>query len=115
MAQYDPAILQKFADKMYSSAVVIIVVGIVFGALLGGGMGAGVANAGSKAGSSMTPAIVGMVVGAGFGGLLGYLAGFWYRFRAQVVLCQLQIEMNTRPHGQAGQQPYSVQQPYGMR
>lgn len=88
MAQYDPQVLQKYADKMYASATMIVVLLALIGAGLGG-----------AAGGALSPKL-GWILGAGLGLVVGVLfgvvAGFWYKLRAQLVLCQLQIEVNTR-------------------
>ena len=98
MAQYDPQVLQKYADKMYASATLILVVaalaGAGFGALMGNSLASGLAPTPGQ--STAGPTLVGLVIGLLLGVLVGIAAGFWYKLRAQLVLCQLQTEINTR-------------------
>ena len=85
--EYDPKIIGKFADQLYRRANFIVLIWTVLGAVVGGIMlsvwmhGFG---------------LVGLVVG----GLLGYLEGqsrsFLLRLQAQLALCSVQIELNTR-------------------
>ena len=101
MTKYDSAVLQNYADRLYSQAAWVavkyaILIGALFTAL--GFAGAGYANVALvhtnwDASSLQVPlAILGAVLGAAF----GYGKSFQYRFQAQAALCQMQIEYNTR-------------------
>jgi hypothetical protein len=96
MTPYDPELIQKFADRLYQQANSALISAVVIGILVGGGLGAG-AGFGSD---DPTWAIIGAVIGAVILGLLGYWAGreraFQLKLQAQIALCQLKIEENTR-------------------
>ncbi len=92
MAQYDPAIIQKFADKLYTQANTIVVIYTLIGAILGGGLG-------FAANANMRLSNVG-IIAAIICGLIGFALGlqrsFMLRVQAQTALCQMKIEENTR-------------------
>lgn len=89
--KYDPAIIQKLADKLYASAATIVFVcTVIFGL---GGAAAGYAYGGRDE----KFAVVGGLVGAVLGYLIGQWRAFYIRVLAQTALCQKQIEENTRP------------------
>jgi hypothetical protein len=111
MTRYDPHVLQRFAERLYARAfwtvVTVTLSGVVTGALTGLGLSAQVPEHGPLVGAS---------VGALLGGVLGFLVGneraFTLRLQAQLALCQMCIELNTRrptvAHGSNA--PYPVQQ-----
>lgn len=92
---YDAAVIQEFAQRLYSQAASIIFtstfLGVVIGALLGLG-GAAAAQAHGAIGMAV-------LIGAVIGGLAGFSRGreraFKLKLEAQVALCQAQIEKNT--------------------
>lgn len=92
---FDAAVIQKFAERLYSQAASIIftstLVGIVIGAAFGLG-GAAVARASETIG---TAAIIGAVAGGIAGFLRGKERAFKLKLEAQIALCQVQIEKNT--------------------
>lgn len=92
MADYDPQILQKFADRLYSRAAGLTLLFGAFGAGLGGVLGFGFAK------YIEYPAFfpIAAVAGAAIGALHGYEKAFQLRLEAQRTLCVLQTEMNTR-------------------
>lgn len=112
MAMYDPTILAKFADQLYSEAASIIVRFTLLGFLGGGviGLGTGVTDGFRHMDTTMGVAAVFAVIA----GLLGYFAGsaraFALKVQAQQLLCQLQIEVNTRSAGAQVQAAYSPAQ-----
>lgn len=93
IVRYDEAVLSEFARRLYRRALSIIVWCTILGLLAGGTLGGALAEA-TKSGGG----IVALVVLVG--GLIGYAIGseraFMLRLQAQVVLCQVQIERNTR-------------------
>ena len=97
MAQYDPAVINEFADRLYAQAKSIIAtLTVLFGFLglvFGGGVGAVLARG---ADGTMSGALVGALLG----GLIGYVIGreraFVLKLQAQTALCQVQIESNSR-------------------
>ena len=95
MAEYDPQILQKFADRLYSQAAGVIAPLAIAGFLIG-------AVAGGAVGSAIAKQLIGtlMLVGGIIAGLIGWQIGreraFHLKLEAQRTLCHLQIEKNTR-------------------
>ena len=90
---YDPAVVQRFADRLYERAAGIILLYSVLGILVGVAAGGGV--------NRVRPGgLVVIVVGAVIGGVVGFVIGsekaFWLRLQAQTALCQVQIERNPR-------------------
>ena len=96
MTTYDPSLIQKFADKLYSQAASIIAGYTIFGAIIG-------YTAYHFFGSALPPEVTAIVnvwmvtVALGLVGCyFGFQRAFMLRFRAQTALCQLEIEKNTR-------------------
>ena len=98
--QFDPSVIERYAEQLYRKADSVRVGSIITGAVLGAIVGA----------APMTPfdsylpipATFGMaaiLIGALLGGFLGYAIGesraFRIRLQAQMVLFQLQLERNT--------------------
>ena len=86
--RYDSKIIQTFADRLYSQADSVVIICVVIGILVGLGGGYGVGQ------------VVGAIVGAVIIGALGFAIGlsiaFQLKLKAQILLCQMQIEENTR-------------------
>jgi hypothetical protein len=95
MVKYDAGIIQKFAAKLYSQANTIILAYTTLGALVG-------LSAGAYVGMHMNPEGrmiawgIATVVGALMGFAIGSQRAFWYKLQAQLALCQMMIEKNTR-------------------
>ena len=92
--QYDSALIETFADRLYAQAKSIVikytcVFGIVVG-LLATALGMA---------AKMDAAVFG-IIGLAVGGYLGYSfaqeKAYQLRLQAQTALCQVQIEKNTR-------------------
>ncbi len=101
--QYDAAVIQEFAERLYRLARRIVVtatiLGVLLGLILGGALGVWLAPRSDS--PQMSSSSMGVMVGvAVLGGLLGFAYGmqrsFMLRFQAQTALCQAQIEANTR-------------------
>lgn len=94
MVSYDAAVIQEFADTLYSDAKTIAVRFTLFGFVFGIGIGYAIAN-----GLGIDGTKTGMVVAVA-GGVLGYMHGqtkaFALRLQAQQALCQVEVEKNTR-------------------
>jgi len=91
--KYDAVVICRYADFMYLIALLLtvlwILVGLAAGYLVGRSLESQV-----WPGSGST--VIGTVVGALLGLLIGQAIASWYRLAAQVALCQVEIEKNTR-------------------
>jgi glycerol uptake facilitator-like aquaporin len=98
---YDPQVIERFAESLYRKAVSAqkgsIVAGVVMGAILGAIPLTSLGN------SWPIPHAFGfatLLVGAIVGGLVGYVIGdarsFGYKLQAQAALCQVEIQRNTQ-------------------
>lgn len=91
---YDPQVIQRFADKLYSQANTIVFVWTLLGLAVGAGGGYALGDR-----STNTTFAAG---GAVVLGLLGFAVGsaraFLLKLQAQSALCQIKIEENTRKH-----------------
>lgn len=86
--QYEEKIIQEFAQNLYASAsritVALTFLGCIIGAVICAYINKQLAGAG-------------LVFGALTGFIYGRSKGFEYKLKAQLALCQLQIEKNSRP------------------
>lgn len=94
---FDSNIIRQFASRLYRRADSIIVSYVLFGLVFGATMGLlGV----SKLGVGQFNPLVVLFLSAGMGVLVGYAIGaekaFKLRLEAQIALCQVQIEKNTK-------------------
>lgn len=90
--KYNPAVIQKFADKLYSQANTIIFSCTLLGLMAGGGGGY---TLGDHSTNTMF-AVGGAVIGGLLGLAIGVARAFHLKLKAQTALCQMQIEQNTR-------------------
>jgi hypothetical protein len=100
LPEYDPRVIEQFAENLYRKASSFVAGSVAVGAALGAAFGAVPLT--SLGDSWPIPAIFGfatMLAGGIFGGAIGYVIGdtrsFGYRLQAQTALCQLQTERNT--------------------
>jgi hypothetical protein len=93
---YDPSVIQKFADDLYAQAATTMAVYALVGCVAGGAIGYELLAVAS-AESASTGAIIGLVIGGLLGFATGTRIGFGLKLQAQVALCQVRIEENTRP------------------
>lgn len=90
MVAYDAQIIYRFADKLYQQANQVIATSTIIGALIG------------LAGGYYLQKSLGLyaVLGAVVLGLIGYVIGtqraFALKLQAQIALCQVKVEENTR-------------------
>lgn len=102
MIHYDENIVISFARKLYNQADLTVFMYIVLGALLGAFFGFLLSDLVYvlDIAISADPNLVGMAVGAVIFGLIGLMIGlgraFQLKLQAQVALCQVQIERNTK-------------------
>jgi len=103
MAEYDPQIIQKFADRLYGRARTVIVMTTILLVLIGGSAGLviNIPFGGDE------PSIIGASVGAVLLGAVGFVLGregaFRLKLQAQTALCQMKIEENTRRQFDTGE------------
>ncbi|NJK31272.1 MAG: hypothetical protein HC927_02015 [Deltaproteobacteria bacterium] len=103
MSSYNPSIIQQHAQRLYGQATTITAVYTilgVFGGALSGVLAKPFLGRGDPA-SDFSILLVAMVACGLVGFFVGNLRGFDLRLQAQVALCQLQIEINTRQTAQA--------------
>lgn len=85
--QYDPKIIEQFAENLYARAKSIIITYTVMGMILG-----------AVGGTALLP-VIGTGIGAVLFGAIGFSLGrdkaFHLKLEAQIALCQVKIERNT--------------------
>lgn len=89
--KYDPAVIQQFADYLYARARSVLVVCVLAAVIIGAVAGAAVGN--------MANPLIGILVFALciiVGVSIGRELGFKFKLAAQLALCQVQTEINTR-------------------
>ena len=95
--EYDPNIIQEFAKRLYRQASTIVAAYVIGGILVGAIIGSILVAL--PRGANIAPG-VGLLFGGIFGGIFGYIRGaekaFKLKLEAQLALCQVQIESNTR-------------------
>jgi hypothetical protein len=105
MPKYDSALIYTFAGRLYSRAESAIVTATLIGAVIGAVMGyAG----GAVSGNGGTFALVAAVIMGAIGYSIGSERAFQLKLQAQVALCQVQIEENTRRGVSGGDLPSSL-------
>jgi hypothetical protein len=96
MVSYDDKIIRRFAQGLYDQANMAIILFTLIGVLAGGGLGSLIARE------------TGMFVGAALVGVIGFMLGqgraFQLKLQAQMALCHVQIEQNTRSSGSLAQE-----------
>jgi len=112
--QYDPAIIQRFANRLYAKARTVIflytfIIGIA-GLFLGGVVSEVLRDKANKdAERPFYPFAIGGFFFGWIGFLIGSERGFSLRLQAQTALCQKQIELNTRsPQAPSSAGPHSA-------
>jgi len=98
MVQYDRAVIQKFAEKLYKKANAIIASYTILGLLLGGVGGYFLCFSPIRVLHNV-PIVQVMAIVAVVGALIGFAIGrekaFLLKLQAQTTLCQARIEQNT--------------------
>lgn len=92
MIKYDAEIIRQFAAKLYAQADRVVAFYSIVFALVGGIAGKAL---GSR-GESGTYIMLGVIVMGAIGYFVGQARAFLLRLQAQVALCQVEIERNTR-------------------
>lgn len=93
--QYDPNVIQGFAEALYQRASSLVVSYALLGAVGGAAIGF-IGGMQVEGGMAVMAALVGGAVGAFIGYSLAAPRAFMLRLQAQQALCQMQIEANTR-------------------
>lgn len=95
MPAYDSSVILTFAERLYEQAAGIEVAYAVGGAVVGGAAGGAIGAALHDA-SSLLIGLIGAVIVGAIAWQLGRQKAAALRLQAQVALCQVQIEENTR-------------------
>ncbi|HEY1367515.1 MAG TPA: hypothetical protein VGF23_10390 [Gaiellaceae bacterium] len=100
MAEFDPSIIHRYAERLHRKAASVVLGSVIAGALFGALIGAVPLT--SLGSSWPIPSNLGLalpLMGALAGGLIGYVIGssraLGIRYQAQLALHQLQLERNT--------------------
>lgn len=94
---YDPQIIQSFADGLYQRADEIVLMSTIIGALIGAAFGFAVLSVSSSvSGVGMVALLLGIAGGGYFGRRRGIAKTFQLKLEAQLALCQVELELNTR-------------------
>ena len=88
MIAYDPSVIRSFAQQLYDRAATIVLVNAGIGLVIGGLVGKLALGNGGM--------VVLGLAGAAAGYFLGSQKAFLLKLQAQISLCQVQIEENTR-------------------
>jgi len=102
MRKYDPTVLGNYADDLYRLAFWVVLRYTTLGILLGVFIGYlptivwYVLNRNDRPPTSVLTLVFCAVLGALIFGAIGSGKAFKYKLEAQTVLCQMQIENNTR-------------------
>lgn len=95
LIEYDPVVIQSFAAGLYRLADSIVLSSTIIGAIIGGVVGFG-AGSFMSSGASMMLGLFGLAAGGYMGRSRGLSKTFMLRLEAQLALCQVEIELNTR-------------------
>ena len=92
---FDAVVIQEFAQRLYSQAASIVFTSTLLWGVIGALLGLG----GAAAAHDQEAIGIAALIGAVIGGLAGFSRGreraFKLKLKAQVALCQVQIEKNT--------------------
>jgi hypothetical protein len=89
---YDSGVIEEFADRLYTRAASIVSFYVLFGLLVGAGAGFGVKMETRNDIAGWITVVVTVALAYYF----GQQRAFQLRLQAQIALCQVQIEKNTR-------------------
>ena len=100
--RYDPSVLREMAARLDAQATTTVVIWTIVGVVVGAGA---LAVVGGAFGNVGLGALVGLFVGGGLGYMIGEHRALMIRFEAQLALCQVAIEENTRPQPSEAPRP----------
>ncbi len=89
---YDPAVIEEFAGRLYARARSLVILYGILGFIVGAVLAGAASNANLNGMLSMGAFVVATLIGVS----IGMEKGFNLRLQAQTLLCQAQIERNTR-------------------
>lgn len=92
--KYDPNVLRRHFQRLYLNARALVVLGAVVGGIAGATVGGDLLTSVLGRKVEGVARLLGLVGGGVLGGYIGWALGFYMRLRAQVVLCQVEIESN---------------------
>lgn len=96
MIQYDPAVINQFAEELYKKADNIVRKSTLQYGLMGLILLGVPAKVSGWQSGAVLPGLFGMVLAGAVGHGIGKSKAFKYRLEAQTALCQAKIEENTR-------------------
>ena len=99
MAKYEPQVIVQFADNLYRQAGSLPVSYAVLGVLLGAALGFALGGFFRAPEAAMIVAALGALLLGLVAFTVGQQKAFALRLQAQVALCQVQTEANTRAAG----------------
>lgn len=102
MIRYDASIIHQFAQSLYNRAQRITFAYAMYGVFMGAAVAVGLSIVAGLPAAEMW-ALFGAVVGVVLGLAMGSEKAFALRLQAQIALCQVQIELNSRPRQQPQQ------------
>ena len=99
--QYEPAIIREFASKLYAEANRVILLWAILLAVPGAGIGGAIgylflAGWEAEAAGGVLGGILGIGVLGGLGRSIGERKAFILKLQAQLALCQVAIEENSK-------------------
>ncbi len=87
MVRYDSSVIVQFVQSLYDQANSMLIIFTISGVVIGGGGGSLI---------STEAAVIGAVVVGFIGYMIGQTRAFQLKLQAQLALCQLAFEENTR-------------------
>jgi len=101
---YDVALIQSLANRMYSQSRTVVVKYTIIGAVLFSLIFYIAASIEQNSSLAPTKSLgVGLLIGVVLGFMLGQRRSYQFKMEAQLALCQVQIERNTRTSGKSSQ------------
>jgi hypothetical protein len=93
MVEYDPSVIQAIVQQLYNKAKWTVIFNGIVGLIAGGTIGFSSFSINSAGGTGL---ILGSIFGFFIGNEIGLSKSLLYKFQAQTLLTQVEIEKNTR-------------------